>query len=92
MGEQPWIRKYSPGRISEVVGQDSAVSFLKEYINNYKKQKKKAVLIYGSSGSGKTSSIYALAEDMNLEVVEMNASDFRNKGQVESIAGAGSAG
>jgi len=90
MGEQPWIRKYSPGRISEVIGQDSAISFLKDYIDNYKKQKKKAVLIYGSSGSGKTSSIYALAEDMNLEVVEMNASDFRNKDQINSIAGAAS--
>ncbi len=90
MGEQPWIRKYSPGRISEVIGQDSAMSMLKDYVNNYKKQKKRAVLVYGNSGCGKTSAVYALAEDMNLEIVEMNASDFRNKDQINSIAGAAS--
>jgi DNA polymerase III gamma/tau subunit len=47
MGEQPWIRKYSPGRISEVIGQDSVMSMLKDYVNNHKKQKKKAILLYG---------------------------------------------
>jgi replication factor C large subunit len=90
MGDKPWIRKYSPGRISEVIGQDSAISFLKDFVNRYDKQKKKAVLIYGSSGCGKTSSVYALANELNLEIVEMNASDFRNKEQIQSIAGAAS--
>jgi len=90
MGEQPWIRKYSPGRISEIIGQGSAISMIKNFVNNYKKQKKRAVLIYGASGCGKTSSIYALANELNLEVVEMNASDFRNKDQINSIAGAAS--
>ncbi|MBW2965869.1 replication factor C large subunit [Candidatus Woesearchaeota archaeon] len=90
MGGQPWIKKYSPSRISEVIGQDSAMSMIKEFVNNYKKQKKKALLIYGASGCGKTSSVYALASELNLEIVEMNASDFRNKDQINSIAGAAS--
>jgi replication factor C large subunit len=63
---------------------------LKDYVDNYKKQKKRAVLVYGTSGCGKTSAVYALAEDLNLEIVEMNASDFRNKDQINSIAGAAS--
>jgi len=90
MGEQPWIKKYSPSRISEVIGQDSAMSMIKDFVDNYKKQKKKALLIYGASGCGKTSSVYALAGELNLEIVEMNASDFRNKDQINSIAGAAS--
>jgi len=86
----PWIRKYSPNKISEVIAQDSVMSLLKSFIQNFKNQKKKAVLIYGPSGIGKTSSIYALANELNLEIIEMNASDFRNKEQIISVAGAAS--
>jgi replication factor C large subunit len=86
----PWIRKYSPKKINEVIAQDSVISLLKSFVENFKNQKKKAVLVYGPSGIGKTSSIYALANELNLEIIEMNASDFRNKEQINSVAGAAS--
>ena len=47
-------------------------------------------LVYGSTGSGKTSSVYALADELNLEVIEVNASDVRNKDSINSLVGAAS--
>lgn len=84
---KPWILKYMPKAVSDVRGQDNAVSQLVEFVLDYKKQKKKAALIYGPTGSGKTSCVYAIANDHNLEVVEVNASDFRNKDQINSLLG-----
>jgi len=45
------------------------------------------LLIYGSSGIGKTSSVYAIANDLNLEIFEINASDTRNKEEIETRLG-----
>ena len=45
--------KYTPKNIKEIVAQNKASEQLKEFINNYKKQTKKAVLLYGPTGTGK---------------------------------------
>ncbi|MBU4493031.1 MAG: replication factor C large subunit [Nanoarchaeota archaeon] len=83
----PWTRKYRPENTNEVQGHDKALAELKDFILNFKNQKKKAALIYGSSGVGKTCSAYAIANDLNYEVFELNASDFRNKNMIESRLG-----
>ena len=57
MANQPWTKKYQPKSSKEIVGQNKAVENLKYYINNYKKQKKKGIILYGMPGNGKTSSI-----------------------------------
>jgi len=49
-----------------------------EYVTSYTKQKKKSLLIYGPTGTGKTAAVYALAEKLGVELVEVNASDFRS--------------
>ncbi len=90
MPNQPWTKKYQPKNSKEIFGQNKAIEKLKFYINNYKKQTKKAVILYGMPGNGKTSSIYALANELNREIIEINASDFRNKEQVESLIGSAS--
>jgi len=85
----PFTKKYGPKSLKDIKGQDKAISELKDLISNFKKQKKRAIWVYGPSGSGKTSLVYALGEEFGYEVIEVNASDFRNKDQInEKIGGA----
>ncbi|MFT4297846.1 MAG: replication factor C large subunit, partial [Candidatus Woesearchaeota archaeon] len=84
---KPWIQKHLPKNTNEVFGQQKAISELKEYVQSYKKQKNKCCLLYGGIGSGKTSSVIALANEIGLELVEMNSSDFRNKDKINQFVG-----
>ncbi|MFC1752637.1 AAA family ATPase [Thermoproteota archaeon] len=74
-----WTNTYVPKKLKDVEGQEGPLEQLKKFVDTFKRQRKKAVLVYGDSGCGKTSAVYALANEMNLEVFELNASDFRNK-------------
>jgi len=89
MGERikPWTQQHSPSKVSEVVGQDKAVAAVKKFVLNFKRERKKGALLYGPTGSGKTCSVYALAKEMDLEVVELNASDFRTGDAISSVMG-----
>lgn len=87
---QPFIHRHAPKKLGDVIGQDIALKTLNSFISNYKKQKKNSILIYGPAGCGKTSAVYALANNMGYEVIEMNASDLRNKNQINEVMGAAS--
>ncbi len=88
----PWSEKYRPTKLMEVAGNPAAIGEAKKWADQWTsgKPKKKALLIYGNVGTGKTSLAYALADEMGWEVLEMNASDKRNQEVVEQIAGLGS--
>ena len=83
----PWIKKYEPKNLNEVLGQDHIIDNLRKFAKNYLNSKKKAALLYGESGTGKTSAVHALANELEYEIIEMNASDFRNKDKINSIIG-----
>ncbi|MEK6863433.1 MAG: replication factor C large subunit [Nanoarchaeota archaeon] len=70
--------KYAPKNSDQVFGQDKAVGELKEFITNYKTKRNKAALLLGPIGCGKTSAVYALAREMNYDILELNSSDLRN--------------
>lgn len=74
----PFPKKYQPKKLSEIVGQS-------EIIQMFKTKQKKPLLLYGSPGTGKTASIHALANDLNAELIELSASDFRNKEHIEKL-------
>lgn len=77
--------KYLPKNSSQVFGQDKAVLQLKEFIQNYKQQRYKAALLYGPIGVGKTSSVYALAKELNFDLLEINSSQLRNADSISSF-------
>lgn len=88
-GSIPWTRKHQPRRLKDIVGQPEAVEVLVKFVRDFdpKRSRKKAALLYGPVGCGKTSSVYAVAAELNLEVLETNASDFRNADGIMSVAG-----
>ena len=83
----PLVHKYKPKSIKEIEGQDLQIERLKDFIINQSRQKKKSALIYGPSGIGKTSVAYTIANDLNYEVYETNASEFRNSEQINQKVG-----
>ena len=63
------------------IPQDS-MSSLVNFIKN-----KGKILLIGPTGSCKTSAVYAIANGLDLEVIEVNASDIRNKEGIERTVG-----
>ena len=70
-----WLEKYSPGGFEDMIGQDATI----KKVLNWFEHPKKGLLAYGPPGIGKTATAYLLAKKFDLEIVEMNASDFRTK-------------
>lgn len=60
------------------------IQTLKSFVRN---PSGKALLIIGKSGTGKTISVYRLAEEMNYEVYELNAGDFRDEESINNLIG-----
>jgi len=83
-----WAEKYRPRSLSNVMGNDRAVAALRQWGEHWGKGKK-AVILAGDPGVGKTTSAIALANDRGWGVVELNASDQRNYDVVRRIATAG---
>ncbi len=79
-----WTEKYRPTSFTEIKGQDEAIAKIKEFIKNFGK-KKKALILHGPPGIGKTTLAYATAKDNNCELFELNASDLRNKDKLDQV-------
>jgi replication factor C large subunit len=84
---KPFTDKYAPKKPSEIIGQEEALKQLGLFASNFKLSKKKAAMLYGPSGTGKTSAAYAVAKQHSWEVVEVNASDFRTAAEIDSVVG-----
>ncbi|GAA0552680.1 replication factor C large subunit [Halorubrum ejinorense] len=81
-----WTEKYRPSTLSEVRGNDKARDAFADWARSWDDHREAAVL-HGSPGVGKTSAAHALANDMDWETVELNASDQRTADVIERFAG-----
>jgi len=78
--ELPWVEKYRPKRLSDVVGNEEVVERLKV---NAKHGNMTNLLLTGPPGCGKTTAVMCLAREMLGEellreaILELNASDER---------------
>lgn len=84
-----WMVKHKPKSLSEVVGNQEAIGKLVNWVKSWDKgvPKQRAAFLYGPPGVGKTVSVEALASDLNMELVEKNASDYRTEEAVQRFAG-----
>ncbi len=84
-----WTKKYQPKYFSEIKGQELAIEELKNFIDKFKKFEtdKKAVILYGPPGIGKTALAYVMANESNYEIFELNASDLRGGEKLKETLG-----
>jgi replication factor C large subunit len=86
-----WTEKYRPLTIRDIVGNHSQIRKLRSWALDWKKgvPQKKAVVLSGKPGIGKTSAAYAIAHDFKWLPIELNASDARNATAINAIATTG---
>jgi replication factor C large subunit len=86
---EPWVEKYRPRKLSEIVGQSKAVQDVTTWAEKWKKGRpaKPAVLLYGPAGTGKSVTAAALAREFGWDLIEMNASDERTLSEIKRVAG-----
>ena len=80
-----WVEKYRPKKIEDIVGNEEAKATFIEWLKN-KRRSKKAALLYGSPGVGKTALVNAAAKEFGFIIIEMNASDTRSEKAINEIA------
>lgn len=80
-----WTEKYRPRSLQDIVGNKAAAEDLRAWAEAWRKGKpeQRGAILAGDPGVGKTSAALALARDMGWGVVELNASDKRNRDAIE---------
>jgi replication factor C large subunit len=80
--------KYAPKKLEDCIGNKEKIEYIRQWILQWMSGKKrKPLLLWGPPGIGKTSIPYVIKEEFDFEVVEMNASELRNKKRVERVLG-----
>ena len=80
-----WVEKYRPKKIEDIIGNEEAKAMFVEWLNS-KRRSKKAVLLYGPPGVGKTALANAAAKEFGFTIIEMNASDTRSEKAINEVA------
>jgi len=75
----PWVEKYRPDKLVNIISQDEIINTITNLLDN---NKLPHMLLHGQSGTGKTSSIIAIARKMYGDnykpmILELNGSDDR---------------
>jgi replication factor C large subunit len=70
--------------MSDVVGNELAKTTFINWLND-KRRRKKAVLLYGPAGVGKTALVNAASNQFNFTIIEMNASDTRTEKAINKV-------
>ena len=73
-----WSEKYRPKTVQEMVGNEEArlavIKWLAGWVSG-----SRPLLLLGPPGTGKTTLVHTLSRQLDYDVVEMNASDIRNR-------------
>lgn len=84
----PWADRYRPSDLDEVIlSQGDKVRILK-WMENWidGSRSKRSLVLYGPPGIGKTTVSLAIANQFDLQIIEMNASELRNAENMKRVA------
>ena len=83
-----WTEKYRPESLDDIVGNDRAIIEIRKWASSWNNgvPKKRAIILSGKPGTGKTSSALALANDFGWTAIELNTSDARNADKIKNVA------
>lgn len=93
MDTLPWIERYRPKYLADLVAQDDIVNTIRVLVE---RNRLPHMLLYGPPGSGKTSTILCVAREMygnqsKSMTLELNASDARGidvvRNEIQNFAG-----
>ncbi|MDG7049634.1 MAG: AAA family ATPase [Nitrososphaerota archaeon] len=79
-----WSEKHRPKQIIDMVGNEEARKSFVDWIIKWKKGAK-PILLVGPPGIGKTTLAQLAAKEFGYDVIGMNASDVRNKSNIEEL-------
>ena len=71
---------FRPKTFADLIGNPKAMKEVRDCIKD-----SKVCLLWGDPGNGKTSAVYAIANDLHYNVREWNASDSRKKEDLEQV-------
>lgn len=86
--EEPYVEKFRPETLSDVQGNNSDISDIQEWAKEWEDTGEggKPQLLVGDPGVGKTSTAYALANEMGWSTLEVNASNQRRSAELREVA------
>ena len=79
-----WSEKHRPKQIIDMVGNEESRKSLVDWIVKWKKGVK-PILLVGPPGIGKTTIAHLAAKEFGYDMIGMNASDVRNKSNIEEL-------
>ncbi len=85
----PWAVRFRPRSTADIADNREAVNELRLWLRGWEKgvPKERAVFLHGPPGTGKTSSVHVLAEELGFDLLEVNASDYRTRTRMEELIG-----
>jgi hypothetical protein len=87
----PLSERLRPKTLAEMIGNARALARLMDWGKSWAKgpspPARRAAVLAGPPGVGKTTAAHAVAREFGWTVVEMNASDARNQGAIDQVAG-----
>ena len=79
------LNKYSPKKVSDLIGQEEAIVKILFWLEHWKKGK--GLFLHGPPGVGKSSVARAFAIEKGVDLIELNASDERSADEIEKTIG-----
>ena len=84
-----WNDFYRPTNLDDTLMANDIRIKIKNWIESWQMGEvtKNAMILWGEPGLGKTTTAFAIANEFGVPVIEMNASDLRDRQSIKNIAG-----